>query len=316
MSHTLSRRDALFAAGSLAAGAAAGAVLVGQPLAAADAPAKPRLRYCLNMSTIRGQKLGLVEEVQIAAKAGYDAVEPWLNEIEQFVQSGGRLDDLRKRIADLGLAVESAIGFAPWIVDDPAARAKGLEQAKRDMDRVKNLGGTRIAAPPAGATNQPVELAVAAERYRELCKIGDEIGVTPQAEVWGFSKSLSRLSETMYVAVESGHPRACILPDIYHLHKGGSGFDSLRLVSGKAIHVFHMNDYPAEPDRAGITDAHRVFPGDGVAPTAQIVRDLVSGGFCGTLSLELFNRDYWSRDALAVAQEGLAKMKAAVEKAA
>jgi sugar phosphate isomerase/epimerase len=267
------------------------------------------------MSTIRGQKLGLADEIEIAAKAGYDAVEPWLGEIEQFVQAGGKLDDLRKRIADMGLTVESAIGFAPWIVDDPAARAKGLEQAKRDMERVKGLGGTRIAAPPAGATNQAVDLAAAAERYRELCRIGDEIGVTPQAEVWGFSKSLGRLAETLYVAVESGHPRACILPDIYHLYKGGSDFEGLKLVSGKAIHVFHMNDYPAEPDRAAITDAHRVFPGDGIAPTTQILRDLLGGGFCGTLSLELFNRDYWSRDALSVAKEGLEKMKAAVERA-
>jgi hypothetical protein len=33
------------------------------------------------------------------------------------------------------------------------------------------------------------------------------------------------------------------------------------------------------------------------------------------LSLEVFNREYWKQDALAVAKTGLAKMKAAVDRA-
>src|SRR5262249_31565922 len=131
-------------------------------------------------------------------------------------------------------------------------------------------------------------------------------------EVWGFSKTMSRLAETVYVAVESRHPRACVLPDVYHLYKGGSGFDSLKLLSGTAVQVFHMNDYPAEPPRETITDAHRVYPGDGVAPLKTILKDMRQAGFRGILSLELFNPDYWKQDALVVGKTGLEKMRAAV----
>jgi len=105
------------------------------------------------------------------------------------------------------------------------------------------------------------------------------MGVTPQCEVWGFSKSLTRLSETAFAAIDSGHPSACVLPDIYHLHKGGSGFETFKLLSGVAVHMFHVNDYPALPNRASINDSHRVYPGDGVAPLKQIVRDLSAAGF-------------------------------------
>jgi sugar phosphate isomerase/epimerase len=73
-----------------------------------------------------------------------------------------------------------------------------------------------------------------------------------------------------------------------------------------------MNDYPAEPPRAAITDAARVYPGDGVAPLKTLLRDLRRLGFRGALSLELFNRDYWQKDALAVARTGLDKMRAVV----
>jgi sugar phosphate isomerase/epimerase len=312
MTHILHRRELLATAGIATL---AGFATTGESRAAEENPA-PKLRYCLNMSTIREHKLSLVEKIDVAAKAGYDAIEPWTGDLQQYADGGGSLDDLKKRIADHGMTVESAIGFARWIVDDEAERAKGLEAAKRDMNLVRRIGGSRIAAPPSGATGEPrLELLAAAERYRALLEAGREIGVIPQLEVWGFSKNLSRLGETALVAIESRHPDACILPDVYHLYKGGSDFEGLSLISVGAIHVFHMNDYPDQPPRAEISDAHRVYPGDGVAPLAHILRLLFRNGFRGALSLELFNRDYWKQDPLLVAGAGLEKMKASVEQA-
>jgi sugar phosphate isomerase/epimerase len=52
-----------------------------------------------------------------------------------------------------------------------------------------------------------------------------------------------------------------------------------------------------------------------VAPLARILRDVHDTGFRGPLSLELFNQDYWARDALEVARTGLEKMQEAVERA-
>lgn len=292
---------------------AAGATIAGmaQPVLAQE---PNPFTYSLNTSTIRGQNLPIVDEVIIAGRAGYQAIEPWINELETYVQGGGQLRDLARRIQDAGLRVESAIGFAEWIVDDDARRRQGLENSRRAMDMVRQIGGTRLAAPPVGATQQTdLNLLRAAERYRALCAVGQEIGVVPQVEVWGFSRSLSRLGEAAQIAIESGHPQACILADVYHLHKGGSGFTGLKLLGGASMQVFHMNDYPASPGRAEITDADRVYPGDGVAPLAEILRDLRRIGFRGALSLELFNRTYWRQDALTVARTGLEKMRAVVQ---
>ena len=300
----------------ITAAAALGAASLGaatQADAAGARPADEPFGYCFNTSTIREQKLGIVKVVEIAAQAGYHGIEPWINEIDDYVKEGGSLKDLAKRIADSGLSVESAIGFARWIVDDDHERAKGLEEARRTMDLVAQLGGKRIAAPPAGATDKPgLDLFKAAERYHKLLEIGAEIGVAPQLEVWGFSKNLSRLGEAVLVAVESAHPQACLLLDIYHIYKGGSSFDGLKLLGGRGMHVFHVNDYPAEPPRNKIADADRVYPGDGFAPLKQIFGDLRDAGFRGMLSLELFNRTYWKQDPLLVARTGLEKTRAAV----
>lgn len=315
MTAGLSRRDLLattgLACGAVLAGSLPQTVPAAEPARSNDKP----FGYCLNTATIRGQELGIVREVEVAAEAGYDAIEPWMGTLDDYVKGGGSLKDLGQRIRDLGLTVESAIGFAQWIVDDDSARRNGLEQAKRDMDTLVQIGGKRIAAPPTGATDKPgPDLPTAAARYRTLLELGDQMGIVPEVEVWGFSKTLSRLSETVYVAVESGHPKACVLPDVYHLYKGNSGFHGLKLLSGLAVQMFHINDYPADPPRETINDSFRVYPGDGVAPLTEMLRDLRQAGFHGFLSLELFNREYWKQDALAVAKTGLEKMKSVVAK--
>lgn len=312
MNGKLSRREALVSAGAFAA---AGLATGCASSPAAERPRDEPFKYCLNTSTLRGHKLPISDEVDIAAKAGFHAIEPWISELEAHVKGGGSLRDLGKKIADHGLTVESAIGFAPWIVDDDAKRARGVEQMKREMDMVAQLGGKRIAAPPAGNDNPALDLRKAAERYRTILDLGDQTGVVPEMEFWGPVKVINTLAEAAFIAVQSGHPKACILADIYHMYKGGSGHDSVRLLSGNAIHVIHTNDYPADPPREAIKDEHRVYPGDGIAPLTSFFRNLKEIGFAGHLSVELFNREYWKQDALEVAKTSVEKTRAAVKKA-
>ena len=280
--------------------------------AAAASPAPRAWRYCLNTATLRGQKLSLAQLVDVARRAGFQAIEPWIEEIDRMVAAGGSLKDLGKHITDSGLTVEGAIGFAQWCVDDPDERKKGLEEARRTMGLVSEIGGRLIAAPPAGAKG-PISTAALAERYRALLELGEQTGVVPIAEFWGPVQVMNQLGVTAQIAIDSGHKEACILADIYHMHKGGSPYAGLALVSGGAMPVLHMNDFPAKPGRAEITDADRVYPGDGVAPWPLIAGCLRKNGFAGVLSLEVFNRDYWQQDPLLVAQTGLAKMKAVME---
>src|ERR1019366_8361161 len=107
------------------------------------------------------------------------------------------------------------------------------------------------------------------------------------------------------------HSKAMILPDVYHLYKGGSAFDDLLKLNPNTFQVLHVNDYPDIP-REKIADKDRVYPGLGKAPWPQILEDLKKVGFQGMLSLELFNPEYWKQDAQLVAQTGIEKIRAVV----
>jgi sugar phosphate isomerase/epimerase len=304
----------------LITGAAATCALGGALTAAIPTPAQgePRDRSSpfllgLNTSTIRGQKLPIEKEIEIASKAGFGGMEPWIDELRRFAEGGGSLADLGKRFRDAGIRVESAIDFFEWAVDDPARRRQALVAATKSMEILQKIGGKRLAAPPLGATDRAIEPLRLAERYRALLELGDHFEIVPQAEIWGFSHTLGRLGAAAQVAMETGHEKACVLPDVFHLFKGGSPLEGIRLLSPAAIHVFHVNDYPAEPARERQTDAHRIYPGDGVAPYKTLLASLRAGGFQVMLSLELFNRDYWTQDPLKVATTGFEKMKTLVQ---
>lgn len=268
-----------------------------------------RFRYCLNTSTISGKSHGLLTYVEVASKAGYDGIEVWVGDVEKALEGGHTLASLKTHISDKGLIVESAIGFAPWMAEGDS----GFVQMKKEMEMLAGIGCQRIAAPPAGLpADKELDLFKAGMRYRKLLELGRETGVMPQLEFWGSSPVLWHLGQVLMIAATADDPDVKILPDVYHMFRGGSGFHALKMLSGDLIDIFHLNDYPANKARAEQNDADRVYPGDGHAPIIQILTDLKNMGGEKILSLELFNRAYWEEDPLQVAKTGLDKMKALV----
>jgi 2-keto-myo-inositol isomerase len=285
-----------------------------QPAHAARRPADEPFGYSLNTSTIRGNNLDVAAQIDVAAKAGYHAIEPWLRDIDAYVKNGGTLKDLAKRISDSGLVVEDAIAFNAWLDDDDTRRGTAMENLKREMDIVAQIGGKRIATPP-GNNGNAVSLDHAAQYYRAALELGQQMGIQPLCELWGQSPVLGPLSHGAYVSIATGRADASLLLDIFHLYKSGTSFASLAQINGSSLHIIHVNDYPAADDPSKLTDANRVYPGDGVAPLGQIFRTLRDNGFRGVLSLELFNKDYWKLSADENAKTGIEKIRAAVKKA-
>ena len=318
-------------------------------------PADEPFGYCLNTSTLRGHQLDIVAEIALAKKVGFHAIEPWTNELDAYVQAGGTLKDLGQRIKDAGLVVENVIAFNSWLSDDDATRAAGMETIKLNMDKAAQIGAkhiattpggggggggrgggrggsggggragggaqpgqggaaapTQIAAPPPPA---PISLDNAAKYYREALDLGRKMGVLPLCELWSSNAVLGPLAHGIYVTTAAGDPDASLLLDIIHLYRSGTQFESLRQINGASLHVFHVNDYPQADNPARITDAQRVYPGDGIAPLNTIFRALRDNGFRGYLSLELFNQDYYKKAAEENAKMGIDKVRAAVKKA-
>jgi len=278
--------------------------------------ARAPFHFCLNTSTINGRKLGVLNAIEIAAAAGYDGVEVWMQDVRALMNSGQGPSTIREKAQDLDIRIVSAITFPRWIVDDELERQKAMEELRQELAIMAEMGCPLMAAPPVGATTgHLINLYQAAERYRCLLDLCQEYQVIPQLEIWGFSANLHSLGEALFIAAQSGHPRASILADVYHLYRGGSFFDSLKYIPAEALHLFHMNDYPVSPSAKQLKDSDRVLPGEGIAPWKLMIEQLRAKEKPITLSLELFRQDLWEQPPLLVAQKGLQAMKSVVDAA-
>lgn len=268
-----------------------------------------KFKLSLNTSTISGQKLGVEKYIEIAARAGYDCIELWTGDVKEYLNKGGSLHALKKLLDDSKLPVVDAIGFSPWMVDDDEQRRAGFRQMREEMQMMAELGCPRMAAPSAGIKQvDQLDLFKVGERFAELIALGRETGVTPQLEFWGASRFF-HLGQVLMASAVANDPGVRILADVYHLHRGGSGFEGLKMIDGSLIEIFHMNDYPGTIPREKLEDKDRIYPGDGVAPLKQVLTDLKNMKGPKVLSLELFNREYWAQDPFLVAKTGLDKMK-------
>ncbi len=282
---------------------------------------KDELRFCLNLGTIREYNLSLREEIAVAKEAGYRSVEIWIDRLVDYAHDGqndfskAKLAELKKYLDGEGMRIEGGIGFATWIMNEADRRQAGLDEIKSQAEALAILGAPCLAAPAAGPWNEKIEgIEVIAERYAAVLELCAPFHVRPILELWGASPTLSRLSDCLAICAETRDEQAGLLLDVYHLYRGGNSFASLNLVAGAALPIFHLNDYPSEPAREKLTDADRVFPGDGIAPYPYILSTLKKNGFTGALSLELFNKTYRQKySALEQAKLGLQKMRALVE---
>lgn len=306
----------------LGAGAAAGLAGALAPAGAlAQKPVGREKRYqggaspwpiCLDTATIR--PASLTDKITIAAKAGYDAIEPWDGELEEYVKKGGNLKELGKKIRDLGLFVPSVIGL--WNALPPTKEAfdQSLTDTRRRMQMAADIGAEHIQTIP-NTVGEPFDPKWVAQRYKQIIEIGlKEYHISP-ALVFVKYFPLKTLGQAMAIAMDANHPNAMVIPDVYHMYISEGGFEALKLVNGNAFAIFQFNDAPATPALPMLEDKHRVYPGDGILPLTDILKDLKASGFKKCVSLEMYNPEYWKQDLQTVAATGLRKTLAVIRKA-
>jgi sugar phosphate isomerase/epimerase len=302
----ISRRNAL-----KYVGIAAGALTFLKPkLYAATSEEKFPFTFCLNMATIRGQHLGFLRELEVAAAAGFGSVEIWIDSLQEYLKNGGTAKEIKNKLVSLNLKIENCIAFHEWVIDDEATRKANVEQMKKDMEFLALIGCRRIAATGKGLANDTtISLDTIAERYNHVLEMGVSMNVIPLLEMWGFQKQFSTVSDVTYCAMQTGNASAKILLDVFHLYKGKSSLNTLSFINPEINDILHINDYPSTLSPGVITDADRIYPGDGVAPLKQILKTLKRKDQPLILSVEVFNKNYYNQDALLVARTALDKTK-------
>jgi 2-keto-myo-inositol isomerase len=250
-------------------------------------------------------------DVNAARAAGYDALEIPDVKLEAYLRAGGTLRELRRRCVDasLGVLAVGALEEVTLLTGDAFDRA--LERCATLCEWAAGLGAGYVLVVPSPRPAQGNADAIrraGTAALRRLADVAARYDVRLGFEFLGFANcSVRTLSEAWQTLQEAGRDTIGLVIDSFHFYVGGSDLASLDTIDPRRIFFVHLNDAEPRPP-AELSDAHRLFPGDGVIPLRQLVERLERVGYAGAYSLELFRPEYWEWDPVRVATIGRQKM--------
>ena len=268
--------------------------------------------FGLNGATT-GEGADLTTDIRVAGAAGYQVVELRDTKIERYLAAGGSLASLRDLLVQAGIRVLSINALEDSTLRVGDALGPVLGRAKTFCEWAKVLDCPYIISVPSflppGGLAEPEVRGRTVAALRQMAAIAAGYGVKVGFEFLGFPTcSANTLGAARRIVEEVGDPRVGIVIDAFHFYAGGSRLEDLDGLDGSRVFIVHLDDAePGEP--SGLTDAHRLMPGDGVIPLRPLLSRLEGEGYRGAYSLELFRPEFWTIDPEAVAKRGLESMK-------
>lgn len=260
------------------------------------------------------EKCSLVEDIEIAGKAGYEVVEIRKDKMEQYLEKNAYADlvDLMRRNGVRPYTI-NAIGMSTMQPADE--EAKVLRTTEDFAASAAAIGCPWIVACPGGKTPEmswDEIISRSAVTFGKMADIAWKHRVNLSFEFLGFGwSSIQTVSEAWAVVKEANRGNTGITIDTAHFYSGSSNLAEISALPREALAVFHVNDLVDKPKNE-IGDYDRVMPGDGVIPLSAIVREVARIGYDGVASLEIFNHEFNEKNPLEIARTGLDAMKTAL----
>lgn len=247
------------------------------------------MRAALNAVTL-ARGLSPLEAVRATGEAGFEGVGLWMDALQAFEKREGSLDKLLESDWMNKLQAEEICYLGGWMWATGEAREAAFAAAEERAEMAAAVGAPIVIACAAGGTGDPAQ---AAEDFRAISDIGAKYGVSMALEFIGVFEQYHDIKSGLELVRAADHPNAKLLIDVFHAFRGGATVDDFKLPRGNEIGLVHINDVPAG-DVMQMNDSHRVLPGEGVLPLAQVLENLEQGGYEGALSVEIFNEEIWA----------------------
>jgi 2-keto-myo-inositol isomerase len=257
------------------------------------------------------------EEIPGIAAAGFEWVELRTPELREYLRTH-TIGELAALLAAAGVRVGSinALEFVSFRGDEYA----GVQAECRELcGWAAELGCEYVIAVPSPTPSKDTTWGeIRSESVRALDDLsaiaagyGVRLGFEPLGFGWCSVRTVAGANEILSAVEDAG---VGLVLDVFHFALGGSRMQELDLVDAASIPIVHVDDAVRGTIEA-MTDADRVFPGEGDLPVDEICGRLVARGFSGLLSLELFRPEYWEWEPARVAERGYARLAAVAERA-
>ncbi|MEL7343869.1 MAG: TIM barrel protein, partial [Pseudomonadota bacterium] len=244
----------------------------------------------------------LTEKLEAIAAAGFDGIEIFE---QDFLTHDGSPQDVGAMIRDHGLEITLFQPFRDFECLPEPLRSKAFDRAERKFDLMEALGTDLVlicsSVHPAGLGGIDRAADDLAELGERAAKRSLRVGY--EALAWG--RHVSDHRDAWEIVRRADHPSIGLIVDSFHTLGRGLSPETIRSVPGDKIFFVQVADAPAiDMDLLYWSRHFRNMPGEGDLDVTGFMRAVMSTGYAGPISLEIFNDQFRGGSPKSIAKDG------------
>ena len=232
----------------------------------------------------------LEDKFDVAAGAGFDGVEIFENDL---IASSSTPAEVRKRCADLGLSIDLYQPFRDFDTVLPDRLTANLRRAEHKFAVMEELGTDTMLVCSSVAADALDDPARIADQFHELAERASRRGMRIAYEALAWGRHVNTWNQSWDVVRLGDHPALGLCLDSFHVLSRTPEPEAISAISeipGDKIFFLQLADAPLmSMDVLQWSRHHRLFPGQGEFDLPRFVDHVLTAGYAGPLSLEVFN---------------------------
>lgn len=241
-------------------------------------------RRCLATVTLGGT---LVEKLRATALAHFEGVELAQSDLEA---SSVTATDVYHLARDLGLAVNVLQPLRDVESLPDSDYVRGCDRACRMLDTASELGAETMLVCSNTSTLAIDDPDRAAGQLHHLADLAAERGLQIGFEALSWGTVIKTQRAAWDVVSRAPHPNLGLVVDSFHACALNEDTSFLETVPSHRLLMVQLADAPAvQGDLMRWSRRMRCFPGDGVFDIVSFLRHVLSSGYRGPVSLEVFS---------------------------
>jgi 4-hydroxyphenylpyruvate dioxygenase len=244
----------------------------------------------------------LDEKLEAIAAAGFAGVEIFENDLLSF---SAPPREVRRIIADLGLAAVTLQPFRDFEGMPEAQRTRNFARAERKFDLMHELGCDLLLVCSNVSPESLGGIDRAAADLRTLGERAATRGLRIAFEALAWGRHINDYRDAWEAVRRADHPAVGLVLDTFHTLARKTDLNAIAAIPREKIFLVQLADAPLlAMDYLSWSRHYRNFPGQGDLPVLDFMLALHATGYADWLSLEIFNDQFRAGSARGVAVDG------------
>ncbi len=229
----------------------------------------------------------LEDKLAAAAAAGFDGVEIFEPDL---VASPWSPAQVREHCAELGLTIDLYQPFRDFDSIRPEVHETNLRRGERKFDVMEQLGTDLVLVCSSVSADAVGDDDRIAEQLHGLASRAAARGLRVSYEALAWGRFVNTYERSWEVVRRADHPALGVCLDSVHILSRGSDPAGIASIPGEKLFFLQLADAPElDMDVLQWSRHHRLFPGQGTFDLPAFLGHVLTAGYSGPLSLEVFN---------------------------